>query len=320
MLPEQQYLDIIRDIRDFGKSKPTRQIDKVTGAPLRTRGIAGATQTYYPEDGFPLLSVRPFTSALYAFIGEMLWIISGSNLSDDLHKYGVLYWDDWIDPEWLTPALRRKMRIPKGSFGETYGPMWRNFRGPNGKVCDQMKRLFHLLRTNPADKRMKITPWNPTLSDNLVVRPCHGDVHFLWEEEGNTLSLIVNQMSADVPIGIPSNLAMYAFLLRAMCMIFGFELGEYTHKTVDTHYYSNQKEGVEVLCAREARPFPTFTMDPILPELIRVMVDDDLRDPLATKEFNPDSLPYKEWVRRQVTLVGYTPQAVISKDILPVAI
>lgn len=316
---EGQYLEILRTIRRDGRWKDTRQIDKKTGGFTRTKGIPGAEmRVRIAQEGFPLLSVRPFTRALHLFIGEMLWIISGSNLAEDLHRYGVHYWDDWIAPDWLTDEKRAEWNMPVGSFGFTYGPAWRRYPGPSG-VTDQLKVLFKSLRNNPADKRMRVIPWHPELSQELVVRPCHGDV-YVYCAEGE-LSIIVNQMSADMPIGVPSNLAMYGFFQLVLCQIFGFEPGTYLHRTMDTHYYSNQEKGVDVLCdERVAQPLPRLTIDPIVAEMVQVMVDNDLRDPLSTETFNPERLPYKEWLEKYVVLHGYTPQKAISSDILPVAI
>lgn len=311
VLPEQQYLDTLRKIRAEGEWKPTRQ----DAGSVKTRGIPGSTFEFdLSQRHLPLISVRPLGGAVHYFVGEDFWIGSGSESLDDLHKFGVFYWDQWADAEhcgWKN--------LPVGHFGRTYGPQWRNFRGADGVVCDQLKRLFRLLRENPNDKRMRVHAWHPCESDNLVVRPCHGD--FCLYQANGVLSMNVTQMSADVPIGIPSNFVMYSVLLYLFCEIFGYEPGTYRHNTFDTHYYDNQQAGVDIICdEREARPFPTVSIDPIVAEAFRVMVDDDLLDPLGTATFNPDGLTYNEWLRKYIKLEGYQPQGKIPQELLPVAI
>lgn len=310
---EAQYVEILREIHENGTWKHTLQ-KTAQGDDLMTRGIPYASMQFdLSGDTMPLTTLRPLGTAFYMFIGELLWILSGSESVADLNAYGVHYWDDWATEEkcgWKN--------LEVGHFGRTYGPQWRDFRGPDGSV-DQLKRLFKLLREKPTDKRMRVTPWHPCESDNLVVRPCHGDFYVYNDGEGR-LHLNLLQMSADMPIGIPSNIVMYAVLLKLLAMIHGFQAGKLSHTTYDTHYYSDQVEGVDLLLERDPRPYPTAVISHTLAEVVRVMVDDDIRDPLALKEFNPEGLPYLEWLKREVPLVGYNPHLSISREKLPVAI
>ncbi|CAN5157757.1 thymidylate synthase [soil metagenome] len=311
---ESQYLQVLRRIHEEGTWKDTLQKD-AAGQPLRTRGVPCAQMEFNLSgtNTFPLTTLRPLGGAFHMFIGEVLWILSGCDSLEMLNKYGVHYWDEWADEEkcgWKN--------LPVGHFGRTYGPQWRDFRGPEGST-DQLKRLFKLLREKPTDKRMRVTAWHPNESDNLVVRPCHGDFYLYNNGEGK-IDMNLLQMSADMPIGIPSNIVMYAFLLKVLAMIHGFEPGVLTHTTYDTHYYSNQVEGVAALLEREPLPYPEAVISPALAELVRVMVDDDIRDPLSLPQYNPEGLPYLDWLKREMPLTGYTPHKSIPRELLPVAI
>ena len=64
------------------------------------------------------------------------------------------------------------------------------------------------------------------------------------------------QMSWDVPVGGPFNIAGYALLLAMYCDIHGFEPGELVINAGDAHIYVDQIEGVEELLSREPFDLP----------------------------------------------------------------
>jgi thymidylate synthase len=242
----------------------------------------------------------------------MLWILSGSTSLEQLQKYGVHYWDSWADAEhcgWYD--------LPVGEFGRTYGAQWRSFNAGGPEPIDQVKRVFDILAKNPEDRGMVITPWNPYDVDHLVVKPCHGHVQFVHVE--GKLNMLVTQRSADVPVGIPSNLVMYKFFQMLVCMKTGLKEGDYVHNMGDTHYYEDQWPGVELMIEREAKPFPKVTIDPIMVRILDMMLEGEV-DPLGTKEINPEGKPYTELIEQWVKLEGYDPHPAVPRDMMPVAI
>jgi thymidylate synthase len=321
---EAQYQNILRDITENGSWKETRQKSKVTGEFLKTRGVTGAIVTIHPEEGIPLLTLRPMGTALRMFVGELMWILSGSAEIADLQKYGVRYWD-----EWATPEMTKRSNLPDGNLGRIYGPQWRGFFGVEGKPFDQIKSLVWKLRNQPFDKRMVVWAYHPADSHVVMpdgsyvsampVRTCHGNFSLHWDGNG-TIDMCHTQLSADVPLGIPSNLVMYRVLLEVLCKLTGHKPGKITYMMNDAHFYSDQEEGVAELLTRTPQPAPKITLSNAVVEAFRQIIDDGITDPLASKELNPDGLAYLDWLKAEVTLDDYTPHPVISSKKLPVAV
>lgn len=311
-VPEKQYQDIIRKIYEEGSWRPVKQISQITGKPLRCKTIVGAQMRFQPEDGMPFVSMRNLRGAFKYFIGEMLWILSGSTNVEQLHKYGVTYWDEWCTPEkcgWYN--------LPVGEFGRTYGAQWRSFNAGGPEPIDQIARLFRIIAKNPHDRSLIVHPWNPYDVDHLVVKPCHGAFHLIYMDD--KWQMVVDQRSADVPVGIPSNLVMYKFLQMLICLKTGIPEGELVYNMRDTHYYEDQEPGVLVMLEREAKPFPKATLNPILVDVLDAMLEGEV-DPLSLKKFNPKQVPYTELISEWVTLEGYNPDPAIPRDLLPVAV
>ncbi len=312
-LPEQQYVDLMKTILEEGKWKQTRQKDK-DGNFLRAKTITGGYMRYDLSDGtMPLISGRALGGAFYQFIGEVFWILSGNTHQYQLNRYGVKYWDSWA-----TPEMCRLYNLDPGDFGTTYGKQWRSFQIDNSRSVDQVKRLFDGLRSRPEDRRLIVTAWNPGGVDNLVVRPCHGTFQIVHRE--GVLDMWLIQMSADVPVGIPSNMVMYAFLLTCIARATGYKVGTLVHNMGDTHIYEDQIPGVEVLIERAAKPFPKFTVSDAIIDAVLLMVDKGEKDPLSLPEINPKGLDYVTFLKENVVLHGYEPHPPIKRDLLPVAV
>ena len=313
VVPEKQYQDLMRTILEEGRWKTTRQKD-ADGKLLRALTYTGGYMRYdLADDAMPLISHRALGGAFYQFIGEVFWILSGNTHVYQLNRYGVKYWDSWA-----TPEMCRLYNLDPGDFGRTYGQQWRNFRIDDGRGVDQVKRLFDNLRKRPDDRRLLVFAWNPGGVDNLVVRPCHGNFQIVHRD--GYLDMWLLQPSADVPVGIPSNMVMYAFLLHVLCRIFGYKPGTLVHNMGDTHMYEDQIPGVKVLLERENRPFPKVEIDECIIEAVKKMVDEGEKDPLSLPEINPENLPYPDFFRKHVRLIGYDPQPALKRADMPVAI
>lgn len=311
-LPEQQFLNLINKIYTEGVWRPVKQISQITGKPTRCKTITGAQMRFNPEDGMPFISLRNLKGAFKFFIGEMLWILSGSTHVDQLHKYGVRYWDEWCTEEkcgWYN--------LPVGSFGRTYGAQWRSFNAGGPEPVDQIARLFKIIEKNPFDRSLIVHPWNPYDVDHLVVKPCHGAFHLILMD--GRWDMIVDQRSADVPVGIPSNLVMYKFLQMLICLKSGYPEGKLIYNMRDTHYYEDQEPGIKILLERKAKPFPKVTINPIMVEVLDEMLKGEV-DPLGLKKFNPEQIPYTDLINQWVTLENYNPDPAIPKELLLVDI
>lgn len=81
------------------------------------------------------------------------------------------------------------------------------------------------------------------------------------------LSLMWNQRSVDVPLGLPFNIASYALLLRILARQVGMVPGELIGNLGDTHMYKNQVEGAIMQMSAETYELPKLAMNDYLGEL-----------------------------------------------------
>ncbi|MCR4306533.1 MAG: thymidylate synthase, partial [Candidatus Yonathbacteria bacterium] len=77
----------------------------------------------------------------------------------------------------------------------------------------------------------------------------------------NKLTLHMFQRSADVPVGVPSNMVQYGALLMMLAHATGTEPYEYVHSFSDAHIYVDQVPAVETMLSREPKPLATMKMD-----------------------------------------------------------
>lgn len=233
----QQYLDLLRHIREHGVMKEDR-----TGT--GTQSVFGYQMRFNLADGFPLLTTKKVH--LKSIIHELLWFISGDTNIGYLRENGVSIWDEWADEH--------------GNLGPVYGHQWRSWACPNGNAIDQLSEVINLIQHNPNSRRMLVTAWNPAEVDQMALPPCH--CLFQFYVAGGKLSCQLYQRSADVFLGVPFNIASYALLTMMIAQVCGLEPGEFIHTTGDTHIYKNHFDQVALQLSREPRKLPTMKLNP----------------------------------------------------------
>ena len=233
----QQYLDLLRHIREHGVMKEDR-----TGT--GTQSVFGYQMRFNLQDGFPLLTTKKVH--LKSIIHELLWFISGDTNIGYLRENGVTIWDEWADEH--------------GNLGPVYGHQWRSWSCPNGKAIDQLSEVINLIQHNPNSRRMLVTAWNPAEVDQMALPPCH--CLFQFYVANGKLSCQLYQRSADVFLGVPFNIASYALLTMMIAQVCGLEPGEFIHTTGDTHIYKNHFDQVALQLSREPRKLPTMKLNP----------------------------------------------------------
>jgi thymidylate synthase len=151
-----------------------------------------------------------------------------------------------------------------------YGFQWRHF-GAEYKDChenyanqgiDQLANVIETIKTDPFNRRMIVSAWNPQQINEMVLPPCHNMFQFdvMLKDGKKYLNCLVNQRSADVPLGVPFNIASYALLTHIIAAMTGTIAGELIYVTGDTHIYVNQVEGCNEQLARVPYPFPTVDL------------------------------------------------------------
>jgi dihydrofolate reductase/thymidylate synthase len=254
---EWQYLDAIRDIIATGVARGDR-----TGT--GTLSKFGTTSRWSLRGGrFPLLTTKKVFWRGVA--EELLWFIAGSTNGQLLAEKNVHIWKDNG-----TRAFLDKVGLPhraENDLGPVYGFQWRHFGAPysdmhadySGAGVDQLADLVRRLKTDPNDRRMILTAWNPAALRDMALPPCHLLAQF-YVADGE-LSCQMYQRSADMGLGVPFNIASYALLTRLLAQVAGLRAGEFVHVIGDAHVYMNHVEPLKEQLTRTPRPFPTLNID-----------------------------------------------------------
>ena len=248
---EQQYLDLVRRVLDSGARKGDR-----TGT--GTLSVFGAQLRFDLSSSFPLLT----TKRVYwkAVVEELLWLVRGCTDSKALAARKVHIWDDNGSRAFLDRLGFHQRE--EGDLGPVYGHQWRHFGAPyvdchtdyTGQGVDQLAGLIHTIKTNPNDRRLLMSAWNPLDLPLMALPPCHVLVQF-YVHDGR-LSCQMYQRSCDLGLGVPFNIASYSLLTLMMAHVCGLQPGTFVHTLGDAHVYLNHVEALEEQLRRTPKPFP----------------------------------------------------------------
>lgn len=245
----QQYLDLLRHVRDTGTKKQDR-----TGT--GTLSVFGYQNRYDLADGFPMLTTKKLHRK--SIIHELLWFLAGDTNIKYLKDNGVSIWDEWADDE--------------GELGPVYGSQWRSWPNPDGTTTDQIRNLVEQIKTNPDSRRLIVSAWNVSFVDDMALPPCHCMFQF-YVAEGK-LSCQLYQRSADIFLGVPFNIASYALLTLMVAQVTGLEPGEFIHTFGDAHLYLNHLDQTEKQLARTPGPLPIMKINPDVKDLFDFTYND----------------------------------------------
>lgn len=150
---------------------------------------------------------------------------------------------------------------------------WKNFQyiqTPENTVLrydkvDQLKAIIATLRHNPRSRRQMVTLWNPYDLHRTTLPPCHGSIIQFYVDpvEGQArpkLTCLMYQRSADLFLGVPINLAVYALLTHLLAHHLDYEVGELVWTGGDCHLYLNHLDQVKEMLSREPLPLPYISL------------------------------------------------------------
>ena len=285
---DEQYQDLLRTILQYGKEKEDR-----TGT--GTKSIFGYTIRHDMTKGFPLLTTKKM--AVKSMITELRWFLKGRTDIQYLRDNNCKIWDGDYNKSGKTD----------GSLGPIYGKQWRDWDGE-----DQIKNLITELKENPDSRRLMVNAWNVSELDKMTLPPCHygfqvytteltleerqaefcyrlgKDIsyaknldHVFLDKDyvpRRKISLMWNQRSVDVFLGLPFNIASYALLLKLIGKEVNMVPDQLIGNLGDTHLYLNHLDQAKEQIKR----------DPImLPELKVSKVD------ILNGDFNYELLGYE---------------------------
>ncbi len=245
----EQYLDLMRHVRDDGNFKDDR-----TGT--GTYSVFGYQCRYDLSEGFPCITTKRLH--LRSIIHELLWFLKGDTNIKYLKDNGVRIWDEWADKD--------------GNLGPVYGYQWRSWPTPDGQHVDQIIQLVDQIKNNPNSRRLIVSAWNVADVNNMALPPCHCLFQF-YVSEGK-LSCQLYQRSADIFLGVPFNIASYALLTHMLAQVCDLEVGEFIHTFGDAHLYSNHMEQVNLQLSREPLPLPTLELNPEIKNIFDFTFED----------------------------------------------
>ena len=243
--PESRYINLLKDILTKGIEVPNR-----TGINAIT--VPHMQLSFNLSDGFPLFTHKKM--AVKTMATELQGFIGGITDKSWYQSRGCHIWDAWCSPKKVKYGndleTKQKMR-EENDLGKIYGYQWRNF---NSQGFDQLKFIVDQLKTNPNNRQLVCSAWNPIEQPEMSLPPCH----LMWNVTAldGKLNLCWMQRSCDFALGVPFNVASYGLLLHLLCKETGLREGKLTGFLSNCHIYTNQIEGVKEIIDRQLFPFP----------------------------------------------------------------
>jgi thymidylate synthase len=205
-------------------------------------------------------------------------------------SYGLYLQEEFIDKIKTDDEFAKTW----GELGPVYGRQWRNWDAIFDGGVDQITNLIHDLKTNPDSRRLMVNAWNVGEIDNMTLPPCHFGFQCYTSElsveqrkkfwcdskEKNIsytedfdekkldelnvpkrkLDLKWFQRSVDSPLGLPFNIASYAFLLHLLAKEVNMVPGDLIFSGGDCHIYKNQIDGVKEQLTRKTYALPKLKL------------------------------------------------------------
>lgn len=320
------YKEIIENVLRNGVPKQATRLDSTGNVVPVENGTIGTFCEIFRHnmaDGFPLTTLRkmPWQSIRVELEGFIKGITDKSWYQERKCKF----WNEWGNPvkvgisynvelhniannpedkKTSLEELKKQIQLEENDLGPVYGSQWRNFgqhygnasmeQRVEGKLngvdtgADQLKSIVDKLKTNPYDRRMVCSAWNPNQEHLMALPSCH----VLWNivVYGNKLNLVWFQRSVDSSHGLPANIASYGLLLMLLCKESGLEPGELVGTLSDCHLYNNTLEAVKTMVEREEKQLPTLNI----------------------KSKTDGSFSIFDWNWNDTELIGYDPHPAIE--------
>ncbi len=255
----QQYLDLMTRVINQGTLKADR-----TGT--GTKSVFGHQMRFNLSNGFPCITTKKLH--LKSIIHELIWFLKGDTNIKYLTENRVRIWDEWADKN--------------GDLGHVYGYQWRSWPTPDGKHIDQITQVVNTLKKNPDSRRIIVSAWNVAEIEQMAQPPCHAFFQFYVSEW--KLSCQLYQISADIFLGVPFNIASYALLTMMVAQVCQLEVGDFIHTLGDAHIYTNHFEQTELQLTRKCKKLPTMKINPNVKSIFDFTIDDF---ELVDYEFHP---------------------------------
>jgi thymidylate synthase len=237
---DNDYQNLLSEVLSKGVEKEDR-----TGT--GTISLFGKQIRHDMSDGFPILTTKKV--AWKTMVTELKWFLRGDTNIKYLVDNGCNIWngdaykkyckfqvphDHFETQEEFIELIKTDDEFAKkwGELGPIYGKQWRDING-----IDQLEELIIGLINNPNGRRHIVDSWNSEQLHLMTLPPCH--YSFQCYVADGKLSLMWNQRSADLFLGVPFNISSYGLLLHLLCKETRLEPGELIGSFGDIHLYKN---------------------------------------------------------------------------------
>jgi len=189
-----------------------------------------------------------------------------------------------------------------GELGPIYGKQRRKWgsgvlEDKHLEPIDQIKDLINELKTNPDSRRLMVNAWNVGELDQMTLPPCHYGFQMYTTEltleerqlefchrlgksihyaknlnhadldsdyvPKRKISLMWNQRSVDVFLGLPFNIASYALLLKLIAKEVNMVPDQLIGNLGDTHLYLNHLDQAKEQLKREPYCLPELKVSKV---------------------------------------------------------
>jgi thymidylate synthase len=324
-----QYLDTVRTILRDGTRKESR-----TG--VDTISTFNINYNIDLRNGFPLVTTKDVSWKNIAV--ENLWFLSGDPDIGLLQKHGCKFWNPWADEDGKVPSAYGNFwrHFPIHTY-QLWGDGAEEYKKPLATTSDQIAWVLSELKRNPMSRRLIVSAWAPGNAQTSKLPPCHYTFVFnvqmlkircphchsteagkgkwcptLGCAEGYVLEphlcLHMTQRSCDTALGVPYNIAGYAFLLELFSHLSGIPAGIFGHTLIDAHIYTSKPDGsmseydhvpgLKEQLKREPRKLPNLFISSEVKDLADI---EDIVRGASTEE-----------ILRLFNLTGYDPHPAIK--------
>jgi thymidylate synthase len=227
------------------------------------------------------------------------WVKNNDKFSELYGDLGPVYGKQWR--RWEINEPKNIVKTENVTWPYEPNPHTYQQRVGSFKITqiDQIANLINGLKTNPDSRRLMVNAWNVGEIDQMVLPPCHYGFQvytrelsleerkviakkvlpilntFLGNqsEEGwieqceklnvptRAISLMWNQRSCDIFLGIPFNIASYGLLLEIIAKEVNMIPDELIGNLGDVHLYSNHIEQAKEQINREPFELPKLTLE-----------------------------------------------------------
>lgn len=289
-----QYHELISRVLLEGED----QINERTGKVCRY--IVGEQLKFDLEKSCPVLTSRKMP--VISTIGELIGFFRGYTSAKQFREVGCGFWDSNANTTqaWLDNPFRKG----EDDLGEIYGHQWTKwqsirllkdleyskeqmeFLSDKGwspvsvtniaderyivtvKVINQLENVVKKILTDPTDRRIIVTGWNPGAMDFQALPACHTEYVFTPSVSTKKLHLTMRMRSADAYLGLCANVLSSSAFLSVVAKLTGYTPSTVTIQLANVHIYDDHFDAVRELLTRELLDEPTLVISEGVPTLI----------------------------------------------------